>query len=217
MKHAKPILATVRSADSKRTRRVASSDDDLVVLAQLAQKGVHDPSTMPFLQPWTDQPSPLLERGVLQWGWRHRSRWSAKSWNLNCVVLVDEEIVGVQDLMATDFATTSEAKTGSWLGLAHQGHGIGSAMREAMLSFAFLHLDAQAMLSGGFPDNEASLGVSRARLRRSRARDGASSRRAFRRRRTKTRASHMGRARAPTRRGDRSRRLSRILYWTGNE
>jgi RimJ/RimL family protein N-acetyltransferase len=73
---------------------------------------------------------------------------------------VDGEIVGVQDLMATNFAANREAKTGSWLGRAHQGQGIGKAMREAMLSFAFRDLDASVLFSGGFPDNDSSLGVS---------------------------------------------------------
>ncbi len=138
------------------------TDDDLVALARLATQGVHDPSTMPFLKPWTDQPSPLLERGLLQWGWRHRARWQANDWTFATCVSVDGVIVGVQDLMATNFAATRTAKTGSWLGLAHQGRGLGTAMREAILTFAFRDLEASALLSGGFLDNDASLGVSRA-------------------------------------------------------
>jgi hypothetical protein len=35
-------------------------------------------------------------------------------------------------------------------------------MRDAMLSFAFGELDASVLFSGGFPDNDPSLGVSRA-------------------------------------------------------
>jgi RimJ/RimL family protein N-acetyltransferase len=147
---------------SERVELRLPSDEDLVVLARLAAKGVHDPSTMPFLKPWTDQPSPNLERGLLQWGWRHRARWSANDWTFGCCVSVDGEIVGVQDLMATNFAVTRGAKTGSWLGREHQGQGIGKAMREAMLSFAFGELDASVLFSGGFPDNDPSLGVSRA-------------------------------------------------------
>jgi RimJ/RimL family protein N-acetyltransferase len=138
------------------------TDDDLAILAELASKGIHDPATMPFLKPWTDAPSPALERGLLQWGWRHRARWDANDWTLGCAVVVDDVIVGVQDLMAVDFATHREANTASWLGSQYQGQGIGRAMREAILSFAFNGLGANTMHSGGFPDNEASLGVSRA-------------------------------------------------------
>jgi len=41
--------------------------DDLgVELALLAAEGVHDPATMPFSTPWTDVPSPELERNTLR-------------------------------------------------------------------------------------------------------------------------------------------------------
>jgi RimJ/RimL family protein N-acetyltransferase len=147
-----------------RTERVElrpPNDEDLVVLARLAAQGIHDPATMPFLKAWTDEPSPVLERGLLQWGWRHRAHWTTSDWTLGFAVRVDGEIVGVQDLMAKDFASTREAKTGSWLGRRYQGRGIGKAMREAIVSFAFTSLDATTLFSGGFPDNAASLGVSR--------------------------------------------------------
>jgi RimJ/RimL family protein N-acetyltransferase len=137
------------------------TDEDLIDLARLAAQGIHDPATMPFLKAWTDEPSPVLERGLLQWGWRHRANWIANDWTLSCAVVVDGEIVGVQDMMAKDFATTRQAKTGSWLGRRFQGHGIGTEMREAMVSFAFSRLDATTLFSGGFADNAASLGVSR--------------------------------------------------------
>jgi RimJ/RimL family protein N-acetyltransferase len=147
---------------SERVELRLPNDDDLVILAELASKGIHDPETMPFLKPWTDAPSPQLERGLLQWGWRHRARWDANDWTLGCAVVVDNVIVGVQDLMAIDFSANREANTGSWLGRQYQGQGIGKAMREATLSFAFDSLGAVNMNSGGFPDNDASLSVSRA-------------------------------------------------------
>ena len=59
------------------------NDDVLVELTRLALKGVHDPNVMPFLHPWTDEPSPQLERGMLQWGWRHRAEWSSNNWSFN--------------------------------------------------------------------------------------------------------------------------------------
>ncbi len=147
-----------------RTARVEirlPDDDDLVALARLAAKGVHDPSTMPFLVPWTDSPSPLLERGMLQWGWRHRAEWAVDDWSFNGAVVVNETIVGVQALLATNFTAERVVSTGSWLGLEFQGRGIGKEMRAAILFFAFEGLGAQRADSGGFPDNAPSLGVSR--------------------------------------------------------
>lgn len=137
------------------------TDDDLVTLARLASKGVHDPATMPFLYPWTDEPSPQLERGMLQWGWRHRAEWTANNWTFNGAVVVEDKVVGVQSLSATDFAERRVLKSGSWLGLEHQGQGIGKEMRSAILAFAFDGLEAVEARSGGFADNESSLSVSR--------------------------------------------------------
>jgi RimJ/RimL family protein N-acetyltransferase len=63
--------------------------------------------------------------------------------------------------MAKDFAELRVVKTGSWLGLAHQGQGIGREMRSAILHFAFETLGAVEAHSGGFIDNGSSLKVSR--------------------------------------------------------
>lgn len=148
-----------------RTSRVEirlPTDNDLVALAHLAQRGIHDANSMPFLKAWTDAPSPEMERGLLQWGWRHRAQWNANKWTFSGAVFVNGEVVGVQDLMATDFATLRSVKTGSWLGIENHRQGIGKEMRSAILHFAFAGLGAVEALSGGWSDNNSSLGVSRA-------------------------------------------------------
>jgi RimJ/RimL family protein N-acetyltransferase len=138
------------------------TDEDLVHLAELAARGVHDPSWTPFLKDWASAPSPERERGVLQWGWRHRARWSPESWTLNTVVRHDGRIVGVQDLSADNFAELRTVKSGSWLGYEFQGHGIGTEMRSAIVPFAFEGLGALLAKTGAFADNAASRGVSTA-------------------------------------------------------
>jgi RimJ/RimL family protein N-acetyltransferase len=57
-------------------------------------------------------------------------------WNVHFLVRFDGRVVGTQELAATDFAVTREVSTGSWLGLRHQGRGIGTEMRAAVLMFA---------------------------------------------------------------------------------
>jgi RimJ/RimL family protein N-acetyltransferase len=74
---------------------------------------------------------------------------------------VDGEVVGVQDINAEHFATLRSVHTGSWLGLAHQGQGLGKEMRQAILHLAFAGLGALEAHSGAFFDNEASLATSR--------------------------------------------------------
>ena len=51
--------------------------------------------------------------------------------------------------------------TGSWLGRAYQGRGLGKEMRAAVLGFAFDGLGAQVAESSAFLDNAASNGVSK--------------------------------------------------------
>lgn len=143
------------------------TDHDLPALIELMDRGIHDPATMPFLQPWTDAPPAERRRGALQWCWRHRASWHPDQWTLNLQVSAidaDDErsVVGVQDVAGADFARSRTVKTGSWLGLAHQGQGLGKEMRSAVLHLAFVGLGAQRAETSAWQDNAASLGVTRA-------------------------------------------------------
>ncbi|MEQ1701220.1 MAG: GNAT family protein [Ilumatobacteraceae bacterium] len=137
-------------------------DDALAVeLAMLAAKGVHDPGFMPFAFEWTDVPSPQLERNTMQFYWRCRAEVSPAAWVLNFAVVVDGEVVGTTGFMTSQFATTRTFETGSWLGMAHQGKGIGKEMRLAMLHLGFDGFGAQVATTTAFSDNGPSLGVTR--------------------------------------------------------
>lgn len=135
-------------------------ESDLAELAALAYDGVHDPAAMPFSQPWTDCAPEERARSVLQWNWKMRAEWRADSWHLPLVTLLDGRVVGTQGVEGANFPTTREVQTGSWIGLEHQGAGIGTAMRRAVLHFAFAGLGAESARSGAFADNATSLRVS---------------------------------------------------------
>jgi RimJ/RimL family protein N-acetyltransferase len=137
-------------------------DDDVAALAELASKGIHDPDFMPFSIPWTDVESPEQERGSMQHFWEARAAWSPSKWHMPTVVTVDGVVVGNQAVLAENFAATRTATTGSWLGRAYQGQGIGKEMRAAMLHLLFDGLGAEVAESGAWHDNGPSLGVSRA-------------------------------------------------------
>jgi RimJ/RimL family protein N-acetyltransferase len=136
-------------------------EDEFADLLALIVGGIHDPATMPFTTPFTDRPSPQRERESAQWWWRQRAEWSADKWNLTGAVFVDGRVVGVQDINAEHFASVRSVATGSWLGLAHQGQGLGREMRQAILHLAFAGLGAEEALSGAFFDNAPSLATSR--------------------------------------------------------
>lgn len=147
-----------------RTPRLELRPDDdagLVELVGEALRGVHPPDVMPFGVGWTDAPGERLGINTVQHYWGLRATLSERNWTLNFLVRLDGRVIGVQSLGGADFATDREVTTGSWIGLRHQGRGIGTEMRAAVLAFAFDHLGAQQARSSARVDNAASLGVSR--------------------------------------------------------
>jgi len=123
--------------------------------------GIHDPAVMPFAQPFTDAPSPELERNTYRWYWRTWAEWEPVKWALPFTVRRDEALLGIQSLHCDD-ARTRCFWSGSWLRQDAQGEGLGKEMRAAILHLAFAGLDAIEATSESFLDNEASHGVSRA-------------------------------------------------------
>ena len=136
-------------------------EEEFADLIELVDHGVHDPETMPFFVPWTDLEPAQRAREIAQWLWGHRANWSPDKWTLTMAVFVDGQPVGMQDVAAENFRAVRSVETGSWLGLAHQGQGLGREMREAILHLAFAGLGAEEALSGAFEDNGASLATSR--------------------------------------------------------
>ena len=136
------------------------SDEELSELADLAAEGIHEPDRMPFVVPWTNLPPRERARSVVQHHWLRRGNWTPDNWALNLAVFDKGHIVGLQTIAARDYATLREVNTGSWLGLRHQGRGIGTEMRAAVLHLAFAGLEAAEATSGAFTDNPSSLRVS---------------------------------------------------------
>ncbi|MFD8685569.1 GNAT family N-acetyltransferase [Streptomyces sp. NPDC059651] len=130
-------------------------------LASVAADGVHAPDAVPFTVPWTDCPPAERGRAVFQHVLGTVANWSVRDWSLSLAVLHGGQVVGRQDLSAKDFAVTGRVSTGSWLGLTHQGRGIGTEMRAAVLHLAFAGLGAGTAVSAAMTDNPRSLGVSR--------------------------------------------------------
>jgi RimJ/RimL family protein N-acetyltransferase len=137
-------------------------EDEFADLIDLADQGIHDPETMPFFVPWTDLEPRQRSRETAQWLWGHRANWSPENWTLTAAAFFDGRPVGMQDVGAQHFRAVRSVETGSWLGRAHQGQGLGREMRQAILHLAFAGLGAEEALSGAFADNAASLAVSRA-------------------------------------------------------
>jgi RimJ/RimL family protein N-acetyltransferase len=135
--------------------------EELVEVHELARQGIHPPDEMPFEYPWTDRSddADFVEQCIAF----HESAlrdWRPSRWSFNPLVFLAGQPIGSQGMRAEDFPTRREVDTGSWLGQAFQGQGIGTEMRTALLEFAFRVLSAEAALSGSVFGNESSKRVS---------------------------------------------------------
>jgi len=153
-----PYRLRLRAGDLQLT---VISDDDVPGLVDLALAGIHAPDVMPFSTPWTLVGPDKLPVEMIRYFSSVRAGFAPEAFELLFAVRVGGELVGTQGLHSRDFPVTKTLETGSWLGLAHQGRGIGTRMRQAVCAYAFDHLGAEEVTSGAFLDNPASLAVSR--------------------------------------------------------
>jgi RimJ/RimL family protein N-acetyltransferase len=138
------------------------TDDLGEELADLAAQGIHEPDTMPFSEPWTDVPSPELQRNAVRYFWRCRADTTSEHWTLNLAAHDrDETLFGVCTLNAERFPIFRTATTGSWIGRRFQGQGLGREMRQAALHLIFAGLNGGTATTRAWHDNTASLRVTR--------------------------------------------------------
>ena len=137
------------------------SREELHDLGRLAEQGIHPPEEMPFAVAWTDA---FGSPGYLQDFVDHHeaalAEWSTDEWRLNLLVWSDGALVGSQSVAAEGFTIERRVHTGSWLGAEHQGRGIGTEMRAAVLELAFRGLGATVAESSWLEGNEQSRRVS---------------------------------------------------------
>jgi RimJ/RimL family protein N-acetyltransferase len=133
-----------------------------LALIDLATKGIHDPGSMPFANPWTEIESPRRERESFQYYARTWAEWTPEHWQLPFGVWVGDELVGLQTILADGFARRRTFETGSWVSQARQGEGIGKEMRAAVVHFGFAGLGADRAETSAFFDNHSSQAVTRA-------------------------------------------------------
>lgn len=122
---------------------------ELAALAAVAAAGIHPPDEMPFAVAWTDGSNePGFVEGFVEFHELALASWRPDDWTLNLVAFENGEPLGTQGIGARSFADDRTVETGSWLGAAHQGKGLGTEMRAAVLEFAFGSLGAVAARSG---------------------------------------------------------------------
>ncbi len=149
---------TARSGDLE----LRYPDDELLAaVATVAATGVHAEDLLPFNSPWTRGTPVQVARSVFAYAWGKRAAMSPSDWTIELAVLVDGVPVGLQAMTGRDFAVVRSVRSGSWIGRAHQGRGIGTRMRALMLHLAFAGLGAEVATTGAWADNGPSIGVTR--------------------------------------------------------
>ncbi|MBR7825487.1 GNAT family N-acetyltransferase [Actinospica sp. MGRD01-02] len=142
---------------------LGATDALLERLVPVVRKGVATEPPWPFDDPMSlYKDSPDREWSWLRAVWSGRGRVTESFWRLYFVVVLDGEPVGMQDLIATDFAAFGTVSTFSWLSPDVRRRGLGREMRQAVLHLAFDGLGAREAASDAFADNPASNRVSAA-------------------------------------------------------
>lgn len=136
------------------------TEAELPAFVDIIEAGIHPPAEMPFGIAWTDEPPAKRNIASYQWWMGSRGRWSVDEWFLTLGVWENGRAIGFQDVRAERFPLYRTVSTGSWLGQAYQGRGVGKLMRQAILALAFDHLGAEVAETEAFRDNPASNKVS---------------------------------------------------------
>lgn len=140
---------------------LATVDDATALeLGRLASGGIHG-NFLPFLTPWTRGTPVEIARNLYRYHSGVRRDLSPDSWRLEFAARLDGTLIGVQSLKADGFPTVRSAESGSWLGKAWQGKGIGTLTRIAILALAFDGLGAEQVTTSAWADNVASNAVTR--------------------------------------------------------
>jgi len=136
------------------------TEAELPEFVEVIENRIHPEGEMPFGIAWTDEPTARRNVASYQWWMGSRGRWSVDEWFVTLGVWERGRAIGFQDLRAERFPVLRTVSTGSWLGQAFQGRGVGKLMRQAILTLAFDHLGADVAETEAFLDNPASNRVS---------------------------------------------------------
>lgn len=135
-------------------------DEDLPAYAELQSSRIFLEDEPYYAFEWLQKEPEERLRDSLQYLWSLRAI-KPDDWCLSLGVWEGDRLVGLQDVRGRKFAMLRTVGSGSYLRADAQGRGIGTLMRQMMLTFAFDHLGALRADSGALVGNDRSLAVSK--------------------------------------------------------
>lgn len=139
-----------------------ATDSLLERLSPAVRDGKADAEPAPFDDPLSlyEQDPDLRVRKWVQGIWRMRGSIEPDLWRLYFMVMLDEQPIGIQDLIGSQFPSFGTVVSFSWLSSDVRQRGLGTEMREAVLHLAFSGLNSKEAHSEASFDNDGSNHVS---------------------------------------------------------
>lgn len=159
-----PFAVTIRACDDtgRGVDLGVMRDEDIAQVAQVCAEDIYGDDIPEHAFPWLFDEKTNTPAAMAQHRWEHRAKLCPQKWTLDFIArqVETQELVGVVDLSAENFAAAREIETASWVLHRFQGQGYGTLIRQAMAAFSFLHLDAGSLCTSWIKTNRASARVS---------------------------------------------------------
>ena len=159
-----PFAVTIRASDDtgRGVDLRVMRDEDIACVATVGAADIYGTDIPEHAFPWLFDEKRNTPAAMAQHRWEHRAQLRANNWTLDFIArdAKTQELVGVVDLSAENFAAAREVQTASWVLRRFQGQGYGTLIRQAMAAFSFFHLDAGSLCTSWIKTNRASARVS---------------------------------------------------------
>ena len=159
-----PFAVTIRASDDtgRGVDLRVMRDEDIACVATVGAADIYGTDIPEHAFPWLFDEKRNTPAAMAQHRWEHRAQLRANNWTLDFIARDAEtqEMVGVVDLSAENFAAAREVQTASWVLHRFQGQGYGTLIRQAVVEFSFSHLDAHSLRTCWVETNRASARVS---------------------------------------------------------
>lgn len=159
-----PFAVTIRASDDtgRGVDLRVMRDEDIACVAQVGAADIYGANIPEHAFPWLFDKKMNTPAAMAQHRWEHRAKLCTQKWTLDFIArdVETQEMVGVVDLVAENFAAAREVETASWVLHRFQSQGYGTLIRQAVAEFSFSHLDAHSLRTSWIETNLASARVS---------------------------------------------------------